>query len=364
MNGTCAHTAPHAAAGGAAPLVLEVQHVTQYRYSAPVSLAHHLAHLQPLQDDYQQLLAYELDIDPSPDAAPQAPAGAALRAPEQMQMQMQLLGQSQGPFGMQMQAQVFAADLSARAHEGAAQRFFSLTQPHRHLRVRASSRVRVAPRFLGLQPALSQPWDAQAQGLRFSAQLPYQAAAQFAYPSPYVPRMPELLAYAEASFPAGRPVVQGALDLMQRLHRDFRYEADSTRIDTPLAQVLRQRRGVCQDFAHLMIGALRMLGLPARYVSGYLLTQPSDGGPALVGADATHAWVQLWCPGTPGVPATGDAAAWLDMDPTNNRVPGTGHVRLAVGRDFGDVTPLRGVIRGGGRHNLTVGVSTRVLSVP
>ena len=111
------------------------------------------------------------------------------------------------------------------------------------------------------------------------------------------------------------------------------------------------------DFAHLMAGAMRMLGLPVRYVSGYLLTQPPEGGPALVGADASHAWVQVYCPGTPGVPTDG----WLDLDPTNDLVPGTGHVRVAVGRDFGDVTPLRGVIRGGGRHTLSVGVTTRVV---
>jgi len=123
-----------------------------------------------------------------------------------------------------------------------------------------------------------------------------------------------------------------------------------------LAQVLLQKRGVCQDFAHLMAGVLRLHGLPARYVSGYLLTHAPEGGAAMQGADASHAWVQVWCPGTPGVGPDG----WLDLDPTNNVVPGTGHIRVAVGRDFGDVTPLRGVIRGGGgHHSLSVGVSTR-----
>ncbi len=323
------------AADTAAPLLLEVQHTTHYRYAAPVSLAHHLAHLQPLQDRHQQLLAFDLDIDPPPD-----PAGPEPQAP-----------------GLQ--------------------RFFCLTQPHRHLRVRASSRVRVLPRFMGLQPALSTPWELLAEGLRFRAGAPFQSAVQFTHPSPYVPRLGALRSLAAACFPPGMPVVQGALALMQHIHQHYKYETDSTRIDTPLAQVLQDRRGVCQDFAHLMTGALRMLGLPARYVSGYLLTQPPEGGPALVGADATHAWVQLWCPGTPGVPAVDptpgvpgpdsaakghDAAAgWLDLDPTNNRVPGAGHVRLAVGRDFGDVTPLRGVIRGGGQHTLSVGVHTRVL---
>jgi transglutaminase-like putative cysteine protease len=125
-------------------------------------------------------------------------------------------------------------------------------------------------------------------------------------------------------------------------------------VDTPLAQAFAQRSGVCQDFAHLLAGALRMLGLPARYVSGYLRTEASNGVPH-IGADASHAWVQVWAPGTPGVPADG----WLDLDPTNDLVPAADHVRLATGRDYGDVAPLRGVIRGGGRHELTVGVTTR-----
>lgn len=322
-----------AAAPGA--LVLDVLHDTHYRYTSPVSLAHHVAHLQALQDAHQALLAFELQIEPAPErAAPGLPAAAPAQR-----------------WGSSPEAQ-----------------FFSLTQPHRHLRVRAHSRVRVTPRFDTLQADQSPPWDSLARGLCYRPGAPFEPATEYVFPSPYVPRLEALRRYAAASFAPGQPVVQAALHLMQRVHADFRYQADSTTVDTPLAQVLQHKRGVCQDFAHLLIGALRMLGLPARYVSGYLLTQPPEGGPALVGADATHAWVQLWCPGTPGVPGvTGEGAAspaaagWLDLDPTNNRVPGAGHVRLAVGRDFGDVTPLRGVIRGGGLHTLTVGVSTRVV---
>ena len=326
-----------------ASLLLDVQHDTHYRYASPVSLAHHLAHLQPLQDAHQAVLAFDLNIDPAPDRS-----ALGLLAP--------------------VAAQPGAAPVSPHP----AQRCFSLAQPHRHLRVRAHSRLRVWPRFEALQPESSPPWDTLARSLRFRPGAPFEAAAEYAYPSPYVPRLAALRAYALPSFAPGRPVVQAALHLMQRVHADFSYEAHSTHIDTPLAQVLQHRRGVCQDFAHLMIGALRMLGLPARYVSGYLLTQPPEGGPALLGADATHAWLQLWCPGTPGVPtlessapgvpAQEAGAGWLDLDPTNNRVPGAGHVRLAVGRDFGDVTPLRGVIRGGGLHTLTVGVSTHVVA--
>lgn len=301
-------------------LLLEVVHETRYDYSAPVALAHHLAHLQPLTDAQQQLLAFDLHIDPAPGSR---------------RGSVDALG-------------------NAACH-------FSLAQPHRQLRVCATSRVQVRARFAALLPQRSPPWDALAAGLRYAARGPFEPALEFAQPSPHVPRLAALRAYAEPSFGAGRPVAQAAIELMQRVHADFSYESLSTDIDTPLAEVWSHKRGVCQDFAHLLIGALRMLGLPARYVSGYLLTHAPEGGAAMQGADATHAWAQVWCPGTTGVPAEGQAAGWLDLDPTNNLVPGSGHVRLAVGRDFGDVTPLRGVIRGGGQHTLHVSVDTRVL---
>jgi transglutaminase-like putative cysteine protease len=294
---------------------LHVVHDTVYDYSAPVSLAHHLAHLQPLQDAAQQLLSFELDVQP--------PAGQASDSLDAM---------------------------------GNAQHHFSLAQPHRRLHVRAASRVRLAPRWQGLSPAASPPWTEVAHRLRYVGGARYEPAVEFAMPSPYVPRLPALREYGARSLKPGRPLAEAAIELMQRIHADFEYQSDSTTVDTPLAQVMERRRGVCQDFAHLMAGVLRMWGLPARYVSGYLLTHAPDDGTAMLGADASHAWVQVWCPGTPGV---GDG--WLDLDPTNQVLPDTGHVRVAVGRDFGDVTPPRGVIRGGGRHTLTVGVSTRRL---
>ena len=301
-------------------MLLEVVHHTRYDYEAPVSLAHHLVHLQPLNDADQQLLAFELEVDPAP-------------------------------------AQ-FHDSLDAM---GNVQRHFSLAHPHDSLSVRAVSRVRLQHRFAQLQPEASPPWDGLAQRLRYVARGPFDPVLEFALPSPYVPRLRELRAYAVASFTAGRPVAEAAIELMQRVHDEFRYESRSIEVDTPLAEVWQHRRGVCQDFAHLVAGAMRMLGVPVRYVSGYLLTHPPEGGAALQGADASHAWVQVWCPGTPGVPAEGPAAGWLDLDPTNCMVPGSGHVRVATGRDFGDVTPLRGVIRGSGSHTLSVGVNTRVL---
>jgi transglutaminase-like putative cysteine protease len=308
---------------GAATMLLEVVHHTRYDYAAPVSLAHHLAHLQPLGDPHQELLAFDLDVQPVP--------GTCRDSLDAM---------------------------------GNVQHHFSLATPHDRLTVRALSRVRLQPRFGQLRPEASPPWDALAARLRYVAQAPFEPAVEFALPSPYVPRLPELRAWAAPSFAPGRPLASGAIDLMQRVHDEFIYESRSTEVDTPLAQVFAQRRGVCQDFAHLMAGAMRMLGLPVRYVSGYLLTAPPEGGAPMVGADASHAWVQVWCPETPGVPADGSGQAWLDLDPTNRVIPGCGHVRVACGRDFGDVTPLRGVIRGGGSHTLSVGVSTRVLPVP
>lgn len=302
-------------------LLLEVTHDTHYAYAAPVSIAQHLAHLQPLSGDGQELLAFDLSIEPAP-------------------------GHRRDGLDT----------------HGNAECHFSLAQPHGSLQVRAVSRVRVAPRFAGLQPAASPPWDELAARLRYVARRPFVPAVEFALPSPYVPRLAPLRRYAALSFRPGRPVAEAAIELMQRVHADFRYESQSTDVDTPLAEVWAHKRGVCQDFAHLMAGAMRLLGLPVRYVSGYLLTRAPEGGAAMQGADASHAWVQVWCPGTPGVPDTGAGAGWLDLDPTNRLVPGSGHVRVAVGRDFGDVTPLRGVIRGGGgRHTLAVAVSTRVL---
>jgi transglutaminase-like putative cysteine protease len=299
---------------------LLVLHDTRYDYAAPVSLAHHLAHMQPLQDEAQQLLDFKLSLYP---------------APAQCRDSVDSMG-------------------NAQCH-------FSLTQSHASLQVQARSHVRLRPRFANLQANASPAWEAVAEGLRYAAQPHFEPAVEFAMPSPYVPRLQALREYGALSLPPGRPLALAALDLMQRIHRDFQYQSQSTQVETPLAQVLQQRSGVCQDFAHLMAGALRMWGVPVRYVSGYLLTHAPAGdagaGRLMQGADASHAWVQVWCPGTPGVPPDG----WLDLDPTNNLVPGAGHVRVATGRDFGDVTPLRGVIRGGGRHTLTVGVSTRQL---
>lgn len=301
-------------------LTLAIEHRTRYDYSAPVTLAQHLAHLRPLDDEHQRLLAHDVSITPE--------------ASEQH---------------------------AASDQRGNHALWFTVAKPHRQLEVVSRCELRVWPRFAALQAALSPAWDGLAERLRYVARAPYDPAVAYTLPSRFVPRLAELAAYAAPCLAPARPVAEAAIELMQRLHADFRYESASTQVDTPLAQAFAQRRGVCQDFAHLMIGALRMHGIPARYVSGYLLTHApasaGGAGQAMLGADATHAWLQVYAPGTPGLPADG----WLDLDPTNQLIPSAGHVRLAVGRDYGDVTPLRGVIRGGGQHRLNVAVHTRVL---
>lgn len=302
---------------------LEVVHETVYAYAAPVSLSHHLAHLRPLHVPGQRLIDSDLHIDPPP----------AFRR------------DSVDGFG------------NACTH-------FELTHPHRHLRVRARSIVTLSASAQALQPQASPAWEDVAHRLRYAAGLALEPAVEFTGPSPYVPRLQALQAWAQPCFAPGTPLAVAAMALMRRLHREFRYDSRSTEVDTPLAQAFAERRGVCQDFAHLLIGALRMRGLAARYVSGYLLTEPAAGAPALLGADASHAWVELWCPLTPGVTPGVAEDGWLGLDPTNDLVPGQSHVRLATGRDYGDVAPLRGVMRGGGAHTLQVAVTTRRRAAP
>ena len=179
-------------------------------------------------------------------------------------------------------------------------------------------------------------------------------ACQFCFESPRIRIRPEFAAYALQSFTPGRPMVEALLDLTARIHTDFRFDAKSTTVRTPTEEVFKKRRGVCQDFAHVQIACLRSLNLAARYVSGYLRTYPPPGKPRLIGADASHAWVSAYCPGI----------GWIDVDPTNNVVPSDGHVTLAWGRDYGDVSPLRGLILGGGAHTLKVGVDMEPVEAP
>ena len=303
---------------------LEVVHDTSYRYASDVALAHHVAYLRPAQSAHQQLESYRLEIRPEPT------------------IERTLLD-------------VF----------GNRRTYFTLDMPHSKLAVRATSRVRVGPRFEGFDPSTTLPWQDVVQRLAYRSAsqgvAKFAPQSEYAFASPFVPRHRELGSYAALSFREGRPIGEAAIDLMHRMFREFVYVSDSTDISTPVLEAFAARRGVCQDFAHIMIGGLRALGLAARYVSGYLLTLPPPGRPRLIGADASHAWASVWCPGVDGglVDESGEDGLWLDLDPTNDVIASTSHVTLATGRDFGDVSPLRGIIRGGGEHALAVGVTVR-----
>lgn len=286
---------------------LHVLHETAYDYTPIVRSAVHMAHLKPRDTPTQRLLRHRLSVEPQPAQA----------------------SESVDVYG------------NARA-------FFSLQSGHDTLRVVADSLVDTsAP----ATPEGSIAWEDAVERMRYHREARYDPASGFAFASPYVPRDGAFAAYAGPSFPAGRTLLDGALDLMHRIHREFEYATTATDAGTPALEALALRQGVCQDLAHVMLGALRSLGLPARYVSGYLLTEPPPGRPRLVGSDASHAWVSVYLPGAHG------PGQWVDLDPTNDRAPGEDYVTLAIGRDYSDLSPMRGVIHGGARHTLHVAVT-------
>jgi len=229
--------------------------------------------------------------------------------------------------------------------------FFTIQEPHEELIVEARSRVVVEPPVEPVEKA-SPAWEEVAQSLAGNHSKAGLDAYQFRFESPRIRLRPEFAAYARQSFVPHRPMAEALMDLTARIHRDFRFDAKVTTVRTTIEEVFKKRRGVCQDFAHIQIACLRSLNLAARYVSGYLRTYPPPGRPRLVGADASHAWVSAFCPGL----------GWLDVDPTNNVAPTDGHVTLAWGRDYGDVSPLRGLILGGGGHTLKVAVDMEPIS--
>jgi transglutaminase-like putative cysteine protease len=228
---------------------------------------------------------------------------------------------------------------------GNAVHYFSLTEAHKTLAVTAVSDVELEP-YTPPNPAASEAWEVVHDSLENARTKAELAARELTFDSPHVRPDAELLAFASSSFPPGRPLLEAALDLTRRIHRDFTYQPGSTSVATPLSEVLRTRRGVCQDFAHLAIAMLRGLGLAARYVSGYVFNRPSDEGVRPSGADASHAWVGVFSP----------RFGYVDFDPTNGIIPTNEHVTLGWGRDFSDASPLKGVILGGGEHTVRVAV--------
>ena len=229
--------------------------------------------------------------------------------------------------------------------------FFTVQEPHKELVVEARSEVKTDGKALPW-PTHPLPWEEAVRLLPEDCSTAGIEAYQFMFESPRIRTRPEFADYALQSFTPTRPLGEALLDLTARIHQDFRFDAKATNVRTPPEEAFKKRRGVCQDFAHVEIACLRSINLAARYVSGYLRTYPPPGEPRLVGADVSHAWVSAYCPGV----------GWLDVDPTNNVVPADGHVTLAWGRDYGDVSPLRGLILGGGAHTLKVSVDMEPLN--
>lgn len=287
-------------------------HVTHYRYSESVSSSQHDVHLLPRHLPHQRCLSAEIAVVPAPVVCHER------------------------------------AD-----YYGNRANHIALATSHTELVVTARSQVEVTPRP-PLIAADDVPWEIAVTNLAEPHCDLDLVAQEMVFPSPFVVPWPDLAAYAGLSFPAGRPLLDACIDLMGRMRRDFVYDPGATTIATPIVEVFQERRGVCQDFAHLMIACLRALRLSALYVSGYLVTTPPPGQPRLQGADASHAWLAVWSP----------RFGFVDLDPTNNLLPSEAHIALAIGRDFGDVTPLRGVILGGGHHELHVGVDVTPESLP
>jgi transglutaminase-like putative cysteine protease len=285
-------------------MLYDVRHRTTYRYGQPVSISHHVLHLVPRRSERQTVRNSELTVSPT----------ASLRSDS---------------------CDYFGNDVT----------YLTLQKQHDELAIEARARIDVHP------PAEHAPdrtlaWDAVYAHLEGDPTRESLDVLQFAFDSPYVHWNRDLADYARGSFAPGRPVLEAAVDLTRRINREFRYESGSTKVSTPVDEVFRSRRGVCQDFAHLELACLRALAVPARYVSGYLLTRPPPGQPKRIGVDASHAWISVWSP----------EGGWVDLDPTNDTIVGHEYITLAWGRDYGDISPINGVIFGGGEHAVDVAV--------
>ena len=281
-----------------------VRHSSAYRYGREIMLAHHLLHLTPRIAEGQRILGFRMEVEPKPS----------------------VIAEHHDFFGNPMT-------------------YIEMHEPHMRLVVRTDIDVEVDEDRLDVA-AMDTPWEALRDQLNDPIEAGARAASAFAYVSPMVVPSADLHDYALPSFTPGRPIGAAVLDLTKRINDEFTFDPEATTIATPVAEVLAERRGVCQDFAHLQTGCLRSIGLAARYVSGYLRTVPAPGKPRAVGADVSHAWLSVWCGGD----------LWLDMDPTNGRPGSADLITLAWGRDYGDVSPLQGVIIGSSIQHMTVEV--------
>ncbi len=283
-----------------------VRHITSYRYDEPVALNHNAARLVPRTGGRQTCTESRMTITPEP-----------------------------------------AVRHRFVDYFGNVVWTFSLQQPHDALEIVTESELSIAPRG-PIDASTTPAWETLASR---DAVLPIEVV-ELQFESPLVPRAAELAELARPHFTPGRPVLEAALALNRAIHRGFAYDPEATTIATPVHEVLEKRRGVCQDFSQVLLGAVRSMGLSARYVSGYLETTPPAGRERLVGADASHAWVQVYC---------GEPLGFVDLDPTNDCIPDDRHVTVAYGRDFSDVSPVKGLILGGGKTHVQVGVDVERL---
>jgi transglutaminase-like putative cysteine protease len=285
--------------------VYSITHGSTYRYALSVALSHQALHLEPLATETQECLHFELEVWPRP-----------------------------------LEITVRTDYFGNRVH------YLTITEPHTEFRLTARSRVTVTP----IEPPApeSTPKCGELRDwLESSAEPAAHQARQFLYPSPYTPEWPAAAEFAQRFFANEEPVLEGVLALLETLRKEFSFDRTATTTTTPPGEFFRHKRGVCQDFAHLAVAALRSADLAARYVSGYLLTEPPPGRPRLLGADASHAWAAVCVPDF----------GWVDFDPTNDCLCAERHITVARGRDYGDVSPVRGTVTGGGAHTLSLGVT-------
>jgi transglutaminase-like putative cysteine protease len=290
-------------------LLFELKHTTTYDYVGDVSVSHHLVRLTPRDGARQKCLEHDLRITPQPGSVS-----------------------------------------VHRDYFGNLTHFVGVESPHRRLVIASSCRVAVAPAFIP-EPTETPSWEMVRARCRDDHAGQSLEAHEFCYASPLVPEPRQFVEYAKPSFISCRPILEAVADLSRRIAHDFVFDPVATTVTTPVSNVLRDRRGVCQDLAHVQIACLRSHGLPARYVSGYIESEPSPGQPKLRGVDASHAWVSFFCPGH----------GWLDVDPTNNCFPSLRHIAIGWVRDYGDVCPVRGVLFGGQNQTLRVAVDVNAL---
>lgn len=293
-------------------MIYDIAHRTIYKYDAPVASARCAMRLIPRNDRGQTLLSSHIELSPS--------------------------------------AEILNERIDFQGNRICEAR---ILKPHTRLQIALTARVAVE-RAPPPAPALTPAWEIVRNAAYASDSLAASSPAHYIYASRFAPLFDAATHYARESFSPRRPILEGAIELTQRIHADFAYDPDATHIATPIAQALERRRGVCQDFAHIMIAALRGLGLAASYVSGYLRTFAAPGQARLEGADSTHAWVSVWC---------GPEFGFFDLDPTNAIVVGNDHIAIAIGRDYADVSPIDGVIIGAGDQDLDVSVDVKEAAI-